>query len=86
MKIIDGRVRRCLLMANRKAKDKRETITFEPDDDVALALAEIQEALGKTRGLRTQYINDALRAELPNVIRRKIDALQKLAEAKKPHT
>lgn len=82
MKILEGAVRRCRYMAD-KTKRKRETITFEPDDDVAKELLEIQEALGKTRGIRSEFINAALRAELPNVIKRKLDALQRLAEAKK---
>ena len=66
-------------------KRKRSTITFEPDEDVAKELAKIKEIMGKSRGLQTAYINDALRAELPNLMRRKIDAWQRhLSETQKP--
>lgn len=80
MKILDGGVRRCRYMAVA-TKRKRPTITFEPDEDVARELAKIEKIMGKRRGLRTAYINDALRAELPNLIRKKFDAWQ-LSEAK----
>lgn len=83
MKILVGGLRRCRYMADKSGKRKRETITFEPDEDVARELCEIQAALGKARGIRSEFINAALRAELPNVVRRKLDALQRLAEAKK---
>lgn len=77
MKILNGGVRHCLMTIRSKSK-KRNTITFEPDEDVATGLAEVEKALGKTRGIRTEIINSALRLELPNVIRRKAAALQKL--------
>jgi hypothetical protein len=67
-------------------KRKRPTITFEPDEDVAKELAKIEEIMGKARGLRTAYINDALRNELPHLIRRKVDAWQRhLSTEQKPN-
>ena len=44
---------------------KRETITFEPDDDVREMLNVAKDALSQTR---TKLINDALRSSLPAVI------------------
>lgn len=47
---------------------KTDSITFRPDEDIAKTLGEVLEELGNPRGLRTQLINDALRAELDTAL------------------
>ena len=61
-----------------RPKKLSATITFQPDDDIAAVLAQIKEALGDSRGIQTNLINSALRAELPRLIAQKHDALKKL--------
>lgn len=47
-------------------KQKRSTITFDPDQDVAEDLAKALRAMGNPHGMRSKICNDALRAYLRN--------------------
>lgn len=57
---------------------KTKTITFEPDEDVAESLSQLMDAVSNAYGFRTRVINEALRRELPNIVRRQRLALEKL--------
>jgi len=53
-----------------KQKEKRITVTFEPDADV---LALLRDAEKRGRGVRTELINKAVRAKGREVLRNRDD-------------
>ena len=63
--------------AERKSTKRRETITFDPPDDIRLLLQAAQDATGADR---TTLIIEALRTDLEKVVRRLIEDRKK-AEA-----
>lgn len=69
-------IEKAVFMPEEKGKTK--TITFEPDEDVAESLSQLMDAVSNAYGFRTKVINEALRRELPNIVRRQRVALEKL--------
>ncbi len=63
-----------------KPAKKRATISFQPAPDVQEWIEKAMAEFGNPRGLRSRFINDALRQELGNTIQRYLETTQQAVD------